>query len=95
MIKVQRRPRSGRKHLTNVIRIVRAEWLDWLRKGHRKAYAIAACNRAKPIFADQLEGHKRTRHGHRFLETAAATVWIRPGRREIGQALVAPDAIFE
>ena len=30
---VQRRPRSGRKHLTNIIRIIRAEWLDWLRQG--------------------------------------------------------------
>jgi hypothetical protein len=52
MITVQRRPRSGRKHLTNIIRIVRAEWLVWLRKGHRKAYAIKACNRAKPVFAE-------------------------------------------
>ena len=58
MIKVERRPRSGRKHLTNVIRIVRAEWLDWLRKGHRKAYAIAACNRAKPIFAEARGAQK-------------------------------------
>ena len=49
---VQRRPRSGRKHLTNIIRIIRAEWLDWLRKGRRKTYAINACNRAKPIFAE-------------------------------------------
>ena len=49
---VQRRPRSGRKHLTNVIRIIRAEWLDWLRKGRRKTYATNACNRAKPIFAE-------------------------------------------
>jgi hypothetical protein len=49
---VQRRPRSGRRHLTNVIRIVRAEWLDWLHKGRRKAYATNACNRAKPIFAE-------------------------------------------
>src|SRR6476620_8409622 len=47
---VQRRPRSGRKHLTNIIRIVRAEWLDWLRKGRRKTYATNACNRAKPDF---------------------------------------------
>jgi hypothetical protein len=78
MIKVERRPRSGRKHLTNIIRIVRAEWLDWLRKGHRKAYAIAACARAKPDFHLARGGHKKTRHGHRFLETAAATVWIRP-----------------
>ena len=42
----------------------------------------------------KLEGYKITRHGHRFSETAAAIVWIRPWRREIGQALVAPDVIF-
>jgi DNA-binding CsgD family transcriptional regulator len=47
---VQRRPRSGRKHLTNITRIIRAEWIDWLSKGRRKAYAIKACNRAKPDF---------------------------------------------
>jgi DNA-binding MarR family transcriptional regulator len=52
LISVQRRPRSGRKHLTNIIRIIRAEWLDWLHKGRRKAYAVGACNRAKPIFAE-------------------------------------------
>jgi hypothetical protein len=52
LLTVQRRPRSGRKHLTNIIRIVRAEWLDWLHKGRRKAYAVNACNRAKPIFAE-------------------------------------------
>jgi hypothetical protein len=50
LITVQRRPRSGRKHLTNIIRIIRAEWLDWLRKGSRRAYAIKVCNRAKPDF---------------------------------------------
>ena len=50
LITVQRRPRSGRKHLTNIIRIIRAEWLDWLRKGRRKTYATNACNRAKPDF---------------------------------------------
>ena len=52
LITVQRRPLSGRKHLTNIIRIIRAEWLDWLAKGRRKANAVNACNRAKPIFAE-------------------------------------------
>ncbi len=50
LLTVQRRPRSGRKHLTNIIHIVRAEWLDWLHKGRRKAYATGACYRAKPDF---------------------------------------------
>jgi hypothetical protein len=50
MISVLRRPRSGRKHLTSIIRIIRAEWLTWLDKGNRMAYAIKACDRAKPDF---------------------------------------------
>ena len=50
MISVLRRPRSGRKHLTSIIRIIRAEWLAWLDKGNRRAYAIKACDRAKPDF---------------------------------------------
>jgi hypothetical protein len=37
---------SPRRHLTNIIRIIRAEWLDWLSKGRRKTYATNACNRA-------------------------------------------------
>jgi hypothetical protein len=52
LITVQRRPRSGRKHLTNIIRVIRADWIDWLNKGRRKTYATNACNRAKPIFAE-------------------------------------------
>ena len=58
MITVERRPRSGRKHLTSIIRIIRTEWLDWLRKGHRKAYAIKACTRAKPDFP-QVRGAEK------------------------------------
>jgi hypothetical protein len=49
-ISVLRRPRSGRKHLPNIIRIISAEWLDWLAKSRRKTYAIGACSRAKPDF---------------------------------------------
>jgi DNA-binding MarR family transcriptional regulator len=51
LIQVTRRPRSGRKHLCNLVRIIRADWLAWLDKGHRKGYAIKTCNRAKPDFA--------------------------------------------
>jgi hypothetical protein len=42
----------------------------------------------------KLEGYKNPCHGHRFPKKLAAIVWIRPWRREIGQALVAPDVIF-
>ena len=65
LITVQRRPRSGRKHLTSIIRIVRAEWLDWLAKGRRKTYATNACNRAKPIFAEVRQVQKSTPRSQR------------------------------
>ena len=94
LITVQRRPRSGRKHLTNIIRIIRAEWLDWLAKGRRKTYAINACNRAKPIFAEARGVQKNPPRSQDLQKQPAAIVWIRPWRKKIGQALVAPDVIF-
>jgi hypothetical protein len=51
LIRVQNRPRSGRKHLPNLVWIIRAEWIDWLMKGNRKAHAARSCERAKPNFA--------------------------------------------
>jgi hypothetical protein len=50
LISVLRRPRSGRKHLPNLIRIMRRDWIDWLNKGNRRAYAAKVCARAKPDF---------------------------------------------
>ena len=77
LITVQRRPRSGRKHLTNIIRIIRAEWLDWLpRAGARPMRPTPATGPSRSL--QKLEGYKITRHGHRISETAAAIVWIRP-----------------
>ena len=51
LIRIQNRPRSGRKHLPNLVWIIRAEWIDWLLKGNRKAHAARSCERAKPNFA--------------------------------------------
>jgi hypothetical protein len=50
LIEVERRPRSGRKHLTNLTRIVDRDWLAWLARGNRKAVAIKSCTRARPDF---------------------------------------------
>lgn len=61
LITVQRRPRSGRKHLTNIIRVIRADWIDWLNKGRRKTYATNACNRAKPDFRGVLNHPPRSK----------------------------------
>jgi hypothetical protein len=35
IVSVQERRRRGQRSLTNIIRIVSAEWRDWLRKGRR------------------------------------------------------------
>ncbi len=35
LILVQRRPRPGRKNLTNLIRVLSAEWMAWLKHGGR------------------------------------------------------------
>jgi hypothetical protein len=74
LIEVQRRPRSGRKHLTNIIRIIRAEWLDWLAKGRRKAYATNACGRAKPIFAEVRQVQKSTPRSQHFRNSGSDRV---------------------
>jgi DNA-binding transcriptional ArsR family regulator len=50
LIEVERRPRSGRKHLTNLARIKNREWLTWLAHGNRKAVAVKSCTRARPDF---------------------------------------------
>jgi hypothetical protein len=95
MIKVERRPRSGRKHLTNIIRITRDEWLVWLRKGHRKAYAVKACNRAKPDFS-QARGFKMDPPRAQVLrnrESGAVDNTVEKENRT--GAWPAPDVIFE
>jgi hypothetical protein len=35
LVTIERRPRPGRKNLTNVVRIVSAEWSVWLKRGQR------------------------------------------------------------
>src|SRR4029077_11236917 len=47
MITVEHRPRSGRKHLTSIIRIIRTEWLQWLGQGHPQGPRAQARRRAQ------------------------------------------------
>jgi hypothetical protein len=74
LLTVQRRPRSGRKHLTSIVRIVRAEWKDWLAKGRRKTYATNACHRAKPIFAEVRQVQKSTPRSQQFRNSGSDRV---------------------
>ena len=53
LISVQRRPRSGRKHLTNLVRVIRTDWIDWLKNGNRKPYAVKACR--QPVDSPKKE----------------------------------------
>lgn len=39
LITIERRPRPGRKNLSNVVRIISAVWLAWTRKGARASWA--------------------------------------------------------
>jgi DNA-directed RNA polymerase specialized sigma24 family protein len=80
MITVEHRPRSGRKHLTSITRIIRTEWLDWLRKGHRKAYAIKACTRAKPDF-QQVRGAEKNPPRSQLLRNASVEPVDKSGKK--------------
>ena len=35
LVAIERRPRPGRKNLSNVVRIISAEWMAWLQRGRR------------------------------------------------------------
>lgn len=50
-VTIEHRPRRGAKSLTNIVRIVSPEWLDWLSKGGRAAESIGfkALNPTKTI----------------------------------------------
>ncbi len=87
MISVLHRPRSGRKHLTNIIRIIRAEWLAWLDRGNRKAMRSRLVN-APSQTSNGLEGSNWTRHGHKVSKKPTATVLIGSRIRGIGRRLV-------
>jgi hypothetical protein len=95
LISVERRPRSGRKHLTNIIRIVRAEWIDWLNKGNRRASAVGACKRAKPDFRivqamrrargvkiDPPRGQVLRTNEQRSVDNRAQNPWAWPAERK-------------
>jgi hypothetical protein len=55
---VTRRPRSGRRHLSNLSRIVSPEWLAWLAKGARKAASIKSCSKA--LFSGSFRGVQKS-----------------------------------
>ena len=50
LITVQRRPRPGRKNLSNVVRIISAEWLTWLRHRNHRPSGNPATRQGEKIF---------------------------------------------
>ncbi|MFK8250650.1 hypothetical protein [Ancylobacter terrae] len=61
LIAVQRRPRRGAKNLTNVVRIVAAEWLAWIKRGlaaHRPIGSEMPSS-AKKTNATKITGKKK------------------------------------
>jgi hypothetical protein len=56
MINVRQRPRPGAKNLTNIIRIIRAEWLDWLAKRGRRPAQPIGCKKVNATAPDLERG---------------------------------------
>jgi hypothetical protein len=54
LVSIQRRPRPGRKNLSNVVRIISAEWTAWLKRGNRAAWVA----RSAGAVLDQVQGEK-------------------------------------
>jgi hypothetical protein len=73
-IEVERRPRSGRKHLTNLTRIVNREWLAWLARGNRKVAAVKSCGKARPDFRTFRGAQKSLPRSADFKNSRSAPV---------------------
>ena len=58
LLSVELRPRRGQKHLTNILRVVSAEWRSWLM--HRKARRIAATNNPPAGISFEYKGRDDT-----------------------------------
>jgi hypothetical protein len=57
LISNTRRPREGQKNLTNLIRIISPEWIDWLsRRKHRPAQRPIGCKRSRATAKASLCG---------------------------------------
>ncbi len=77
-IHVTRRPRSGRKHLTNLTKITSPEWLAWLARGNRHTRAVRNCEKAKPTF--KLRGDKISPPRAQVLKNSSGTVVDSPNQ---------------
>jgi hypothetical protein len=64
---VTRRPRSGRRHLSNLSRITSPEWLAWLARGNRKAKSIESCSKA--LFNGSFRGVQKSPPRSQGLKT--------------------------
>jgi len=74
LVTIERRPRPGRKNLSNVVRILSAEWSAWIKRG-AKARKVQGEKMSPPRAADLergLAGQKPAR---------PARHWSRPGGR--------------
>lgn len=60
LITVQRRPRPGRKNLSNVVRIISAEWLVWLRhRNHRPSVSPFDTTGGRNIHSTDTDSKKK------------------------------------
>jgi hypothetical protein len=69
IVVVQERRRRGQRSLTNIIRIVSAEWLTWLRKGRRPLGSNCPMTSK---FSSSTDTSKKEREGKQVMMTAAS-----------------------
>jgi hypothetical protein len=73
LITIERRPRPGRKNLTNVVRIISAEWLTWLRHRNHRPSGDRVQGEKKYLPRTKILGRglaREDRSGRRLGETA-------------------------
>lgn len=56
LVTVERRPRPGKKHLTNIVRVVSAEWVSWLKRGTTKVRSVQGEKNDLPRTPDSERG---------------------------------------
>lgn len=76
LVTIERRPRPGRKNLSNVVRIISAEWSAWLKRGARRMASFGKVQGEK-IYPPRAPDLERGLAGQKPARPARP--WNRPG----------------
>ena len=87
LVTVERRPRPGRKNLSNIVRIISADWLAWLKHGGRSERRAIADRQGFKIQGEKISlprtpDLEKGKRGYARKESALLTVPIAANARE-------------